>query len=84
MRGRETSMCERYIDWLPLTYPQSRTWSTTQKCALTRNRTSDPLFHRPALSPQSRTSQGPKEFLMDLLIKIKLEYLNMVFEIPSD
>ena len=34
-------------------------WRTTQACALTENRTSDPLVHRPALNPLSHTSQGP-------------------------
>ena len=32
--------------------------STTQACALTGNGTSDPLVHRPVLSPLSHTSQG--------------------------
>ena len=40
-RGRETSMCGCL--WLG-------TWPATQACALTRNRTSDPLVHRPALN----------------------------------
>ena len=26
-RGRETSMCERHMDWLPLTGPPQRTWT---------------------------------------------------------
>ena len=44
--------------WLPLTYPHLGTWPTTQACALTRNRTGNPLVQRPALSPLSYTSQG--------------------------
>ena len=56
--GREKER-ERYIDvWLPLTRPLLGTWPTTQACALTGNRTSDLLFHRPALNPLSHTSQG--------------------------
>ena len=48
--GREgererTLMCERYIDWLPLTRPQPVTWPARQTCALTRNPTSNPLVH---------------------------------------
>ena len=31
---------------------------STQACALTGNRTGDPLVHRPALNPLSHTSQG--------------------------
>ena len=33
--------------------PLKGTWSTTQACALTENRTGDPLVHRPALNPLS-------------------------------
>ena len=36
------------------------TWPPTQACTLTRNRTGDPLVHRPVLSPLSHTSQGSK------------------------
>ena len=35
MKGRETSMCERNNDWLPLACPQPGTWHSTQACALT-------------------------------------------------
>ena len=34
---RETSMCEKYIDWLPLAHSQTGTWPSTQVCALTKN-----------------------------------------------
>ena len=61
-RGRETSMCERNINQLPLTHPQLGTWPTTQTCALTRNRTSDLSVGRPALNPLSHTSQGESVF----------------------
>ena len=37
-RGRETSMCERYIDRLPLVRPLLGTWPATQACVLTGNR----------------------------------------------
>ena len=46
-------MCERYMVAYLL-----GTWSTTQACALTGNQTSDPVVHRPALSPLTHTSQG--------------------------
>ena len=50
---------ERNINvWLPLAYPLLGTWPATQACALTGNLTSNPLVHRPALSPLSHTSQG--------------------------
>ena len=58
-RGRETSMCERYINWLPLICPQLGTWPATQAaCALTGNRTGNLLVHRLALSPLGHTNQG--------------------------
>ena len=34
------------------------TWPAVQACALTGNRTGDPLVHRPALNPLSHTRQG--------------------------
>ena len=52
-------MRERNIKvWLPLTPLPQGTWSTTQACALTGNRTSDPLILRLALNPLSYASQG--------------------------
>ena len=56
--GRETSMWERYIHWLPLACPQLGTWPAPHACALTGNWTSDLLVHRPALNPLIHTSQG--------------------------
>ena len=38
-RGREISMCERNIDWLPLIHTPTKDWPTTQECALTGNQT---------------------------------------------
>ena len=38
--------------------PLLETWPATQACALTENRTGDPLLHRPVLNPLSYTSQG--------------------------
>ena len=34
--------------WLPLARPLLGTWPATQACALTGNRTGDPLVHMPA------------------------------------
>ena len=56
--GREKEG-ERNINvWLPLMCPVLRTWPATQACALTGNRTGNPLVHRLALNPLSHTSQG--------------------------
>ena len=44
--------------WLPLVCPLLGAWPTTQACALTGNRTSDPLVHRQVLNPLSHTSQA--------------------------
>ena len=50
---------ERNINvWLLLENPLLGTWPTTQACALTGNRTGDPLVLRLALNPLSHTSQG--------------------------
>ena len=58
MRGRETSVCERYINRLPLTYTLSRTCPMTQACALTGNQTRDLSVRRLVPNPLSHTSQG--------------------------
>ena len=57
-RGRETSMCERNIDWLPFPCPHQGTWPATQACALTGNQTSGFLVRRPVLNLLSHTHQG--------------------------
>ena len=50
---------ERNINvWLLLTCFPLGTLPSTQACALTGNRTSDPLVHRLPFSPLSHTSQG--------------------------
>ena len=50
---------ERNINvWLPLEHPLLGTWSATQACALTGNRTGDALVCRLAFNPLSHTSQG--------------------------
>ena len=51
-------MGKRYINWLLLTCPQLGTWPATQACALTGNRTGDPLVDRLALTPLSHANQG--------------------------
>ena len=57
-KGRETSMCERNIDRLPLATPQLGNRPATQTCALTRNRTGDLSLWETMPNPLSHTSQG--------------------------
>ena len=57
-RGKETSMWEWNIDWLPLSCLLLGAWPTTQACALAGNQTSDLLVPRTALSLLNHTSQG--------------------------
>ena len=66
-RAGEKHGYERYIDWLPLSRPQSGTWLAPQACALTGNQTCDPLVRKLALNPLSHTSQG-----LDRLLKQKI------------
>ena len=47
--GREKERGKNINVWLPLKHPLLETWPATQACALTGNRTGDPLVHRPAL-----------------------------------
>ena len=58
MRGREASRCKRNINRLPLTRPHQGTWSTTQACALTWDRTGDLSVCRMTPKSLSHTSQG--------------------------
>ena len=64
MKLRETSGCERNIDWLPLPHPQLGTWPAIQECSLTGNHTSDLSVHRLALNPLSHASQGVDGLLL--------------------
>ena len=57
-RGQEGER-ERNINvWLPLVCPPLGAWPATQACALSGNRTCDPLLCSLAFSPLSHTSQG--------------------------
>ena len=62
---------ERNINvWLPLEHPLLGTWPATQACALTGNRTGDPLVRRPVLNPLSYTGQGARAIITFLMFKI--------------
>ena len=56
-KGRETSIWERDMDWLPLTRPLLGTWPISQTCALTGNRTCNHLVHRLAFNLLSHPSR---------------------------
>ena len=74
--GREKER-ERNINvWLPLTRPLLGTWPAIQACALTRNRTGDPLVRKLTLNPLSHTSRGrfPLVFFLIILSAIDDHY----------
>ena len=56
-RRRDTSICERCTNRLPLACLQLGIWPTTQACALPGNLTSNLSVCRPALNPLSHTTQ---------------------------
>ena len=55
-----------------LSLPELGAWSVTQTCALTKNRTGDPLLLSLAFSPPSHTSQGLWQFFWTFLIDTTL------------
>ena len=59
--GKEKERERNITVWLPLIRPLLGTWPETQACALTENRTGDPLVHRLALNPLSHTSLGGED-----------------------
>ena len=67
--GREKERERKINVRLPLTCPPLGTWTATQACAPTGNRTGDPLVRRPALSPLSHTSQGQLLFILINIFK---------------
>ena len=72
-RGREKEREGNIGVWLPLTRPLLGTWPTTQACALTGNRTCDPLVRRLTLSPLSPTSWGYFYFFNGGSLSLSLE-----------
>ena len=75
-RGRETPMCKRYINWLPLACPQLGTWPATQAHAQA-NRACDVLVCRPALNPLSHSNQDYSG-ISDALILMSAQTLNPI------
>ena len=57
-RGKEGERERKINVWSHFVRPLLRTWPATQACALTGNRTSDPLVHRLVLNPLTHSSQG--------------------------
>ena len=72
--GREKERKRNNV-WLPLMHPQLGTWPATQACALTGNRTSDPLLLRLVLNPLNHTCQG-QSFLFVTPVEISQIFLN--------
>ena len=59
-RGKETWMCERNINRLPLARPQLGAWPTIPTCSGTGNRTSGLPVCRPTLRAFRRHKKPPK------------------------
>ena len=61
------------------------TQPTTQVCALTRNRTGNPLVQVPVLNPLSHTSQGEIHIFLNkevcIAMKIIYKQLNLCFKV---
>ena len=55
--------------------PPTGAWPTTQACALTGNRTGNPLVCRPRLNPLSHTSPGPAPTFLVVEIAGSMPYL---------
>ena len=68
-RGRETSMCERYIDRLPLAHPQLGTWPATQACALTGNRRPSGL--QAGIQSTETHQPGKKGYFLEVIILLE-------------
>ena len=66
-RGRNISV------WLLLMYPSLGTWSSTQACALTGNRTGNISAHRLAPKSLSHTSQGSPCILIIYYLNYKTD-----------
>ena len=73
---------ERYMNvQLSVMYPQLGTWPTTQACALTGNRTCDPLVCRLALNPLSHHSQGCLILFFFFLIYLRERHYFLLFQL---
>ena len=68
-KGREGEREGNINVWLPCACPLLGTWPTTQACALTGNRTGDPLVLRLALNSLSHTSLDDFLYLFMLLLR---------------
>ena len=72
-KGREGERDgEKYQCVVSSNAPPLGTWPTTQACALTGNRTGDPLVRRLTLNPLSHTSQGGR--ILSEWIKFNRKY----------
>ena len=69
--------------WLPLEHPVLGTGPAIQACALTGNRTGDPLVRTPVLNPLSHTSQGEAENLNALLITMTETIPSLISQVAS-
>ena len=67
--------------WLPLMLLVLGTWPATHACALTGNRTGDPLVSRSTLNPLSHTSRG-RVYVFNLYKKWAF-HVDKMYLVPS-
>ena len=77
--GREKEEDRNINMWVSLACPLLGTWPATQACALTGNRTSDPLVCRSELNPLSHASQGSFNYLFIRIFKNVAHFHNVEF-----
>ena len=66
-------MCERNINWLPLTCPHLGTGPTTQACALTRNQTRQPVGFQDDAEPIERHQSGHASHYFKIMVLLDLQ-----------
>ena len=68
--GREKERDRNINVWLPLMWPPLETWPTTQACALSGNRTRDPLIHSPRSIHWATPARARDSFLNSYLCSL--------------
>ena len=77
LRGREGERERNITVWLPLTWPPLGAWPATQTCALTGNRTSDPLDHSPHSIHWAIPARSQYTFLCAQILLPRMELMHL-------